>query len=245
MKAEMRDYRIGHKIAVYDITEGCGYYASKWGVTDFYPKCEKNLRWLVEQKEDFMTEWCDCKKEIVSAKFSRVDGAFHISVSTGMDDLWESTDLIADALSEVAPSREDLLENDEFIDLVRDMAQDCSIDDNCGASESLEPFPTYEQVVKVADNLEEMATKRVHEMYEALKEIVRECVQIVSVWAENECEDEQTNRVQTSWDAIAELMDDEIREQVHAELAPCTEEEFFARYCELHEQKYGEEFVVN
>ena len=47
------------------------------------------------------------------------------------------------------------------------------------------------------------------------------------------------------WNAIVEIMDDEIREQVHAELAPCTKEEFFARYCELHEQKYGEEFEAN
>lgn len=35
------------------------------------------------------------------------------------------------------------------------------------------------------------------------------------------------------WDAIVEVMDDEIREKVHAELAPCTEEEFLARYLEL------------
>lgn len=35
------------------------------------------------------------------------------------------------------------------------------------------------------------------------------------------------------WDAIAELMNDDIREQVHAELAPCTTEEFLARYLEL------------
>lgn len=47
------------------------------------------------------------------------------------------------------------------------------------------------------------------------------------------------------WDTIVGMMDDEIREQVHAELAPCTDEEFYARYCELHEQKYGEEFEIN
>lgn len=35
------------------------------------------------------------------------------------------------------------------------------------------------------------------------------------------------------WDAIVELMDDDTREQVNAELAPCTEEEFLARYLEL------------
>lgn len=34
-------------------------------------------------------------------------------------------------------------------------------------------------------------------------------------------------------DAIAVLMDDEIREKVHFELAPCSNEEFLKRYCEL------------
>jgi len=32
---------------------------------------------------------------------------------------------------------------------------------------------------------------------------------------------------------IASYMDDDIREQVHAELAPCTNDEFITRYLEL------------
>ena len=39
------------------------------------------------------------------------------------------------------------------------------------------------------------------------------------------------------------LMDDEIREEIHMELAPCTEEEFLEAYKEAHLKKYGEEFV--
>jgi hypothetical protein len=35
------------------------------------------------------------------------------------------------------------------------------------------------------------------------------------------------------WDAIVNLMDDDTREAVHNELAPCTEAEFLARYLEL------------
>lgn len=35
------------------------------------------------------------------------------------------------------------------------------------------------------------------------------------------------------WDALVMLMDDEIRETVAAELAPCTEAEFLVRYLEL------------
>lgn len=34
-------------------------------------------------------------------------------------------------------------------------------------------------------------------------------------------------------DTIATYMDDEIREQVHCELAPCTPKEFLIRYLEL------------
>ena len=35
------------------------------------------------------------------------------------------------------------------------------------------------------------------------------------------------------WENIANYMDDEKREQIHAELAPCTKREFLARYLEL------------
>ena len=34
------------------------------------------------------------------------------------------------------------------------------------------------------------------------------------------------------WDAIANVMDDDIREAVHRNLAPCTEAEFLAAYLE-------------
>lgn len=35
------------------------------------------------------------------------------------------------------------------------------------------------------------------------------------------------------WDVVVNLMDDKKREQVHMELAPCTNEEFLGRYLEL------------
>lgn len=37
------------------------------------------------------------------------------------------------------------------------------------------------------------------------------------------------------WDVIVDAMDDDTREEVAAELAPCTEVEFLARYLELAE----------
>lgn len=44
------------------------------------------------------------------------------------------------------------------------------------------------------------------------------------------------------FDAAVELMDSEIREAVHDEMAPCSEQEFFDAYCEAHEAKHGEGF---
>ena len=45
--------------------------------------------------------------------------------------------------------------------------------------------------------------------------------------------------------AAVTLMDDEIREEVHADLAPCTEQEFVDEYLKRHEAKYGETFEIN
>lgn len=47
------------------------------------------------------------------------------------------------------------------------------------------------------------------------------------------------------FDVWVNLMDDELREQVHAELAPCTDEAFLERYKQLHFEKYGEEFTID
>lgn len=47
-----------------------------------------------------------------------------------------------------------------------------------------------------------------------------------------------------NFEELVNLMDDEIREQVHAELAPCTEEEFLKRYQQQHVAKYGSELEV-
>lgn len=35
------------------------------------------------------------------------------------------------------------------------------------------------------------------------------------------------------WEAVVSMMDDDIRERVHAELAPCSEEDFLTRYLDL------------
>ena len=37
------------------------------------------------------------------------------------------------------------------------------------------------------------------------------------------------------WEVVVQAMDDDTRERVHAEIAPCTDEEFLQRYLELAE----------
>ena len=44
------------------------------------------------------------------------------------------------------------------------------------------------------------------------------------------------------WNTAVNLMDDDLREQLHAELAPCSEQEFFSAYAEAHMARFGEEW---
>lgn len=47
------------------------------------------------------------------------------------------------------------------------------------------------------------------------------------------------------FEVAVQHMDDEIRENVHNEMAPCTEQEFFDEYCKQYRQKFDEEFFLN
>ena len=47
------------------------------------------------------------------------------------------------------------------------------------------------------------------------------------------------------YDAAVELMDDDLREQLHREMAPCTNQEFYDAYVKAHAEKYnGEKFQI-
>ena len=50
---------------------------------------------------------------------------------------------------------------------------------------------------------------------------------------------------EVDFESAVQLMDDEIRERLHSEMAPCGEQEFMDAYCREHAQKFGGEFVVN
>ena len=46
--------------------------------------------------------------------------------------------------------------------------------------------------------------------------------------------------------AAVELMDDDLREQLHREMAPCTNQEFYDAYVKAHAAKFnGEKFQIN
>lgn len=46
------------------------------------------------------------------------------------------------------------------------------------------------------------------------------------------------------YDAAVALMDDEIREELHAELAPCSDGAFLTAYMKRHLDKFGTKFTI-
>ena len=54
-----------------------------------------------------------------------------------------------------------------------------------------------------------------------------------------------SNGTEINFDAAIEGMDDEIREDLNLELAPCTDQEFFTAYEKAHAEKFGEEWELS
>ena len=50
--------------------------------------------------------------------------------------------------------------------------------------------------------------------------------------------------VEINFDAAVNFMDDEIREMLHEEIAPCTDHEFFDAYCKAHEDRFDDEWEL-
>jgi len=48
-----------------------------------------------------------------------------------------------------------------------------------------------------------------------------------------------------NFDAAANLMDDDLRERLHDDLAPCSNQEFFDAYVNAHAKKFGEDWVLD
>lgn len=52
------------------------------------------------------------------------------------------------------------------------------------------------------------------------------------------------NGCEVDFDVCVNLMDDEIRESIHTEMAPCEDQKFLDEYAARHFAKYGEEFKI-
>jgi hypothetical protein len=52
------------------------------------------------------------------------------------------------------------------------------------------------------------------------------------------------NGEQVDFDVCVNLMDDELRELVHRDIAPCSDQQFLDEYCKRHFNKYGEDFTL-
>lgn len=47
------------------------------------------------------------------------------------------------------------------------------------------------------------------------------------------------------YEACVEMMDDDLREELHDRLAPCSEAKFLKTYCKEHIRRFGSPFIVN
>lgn len=148
------------------------YYAAKYGVSDFYDEAEQKLREAIASGEDFDTGWFGARKEINYARIVRENGAYTITVSAHMDDLWEGDDLIYDALWEVAHSEDELPE--DIIYSIRDAAFDCGIDDKSECEDVLPADAQFKDIARCLDKLEFEAIKNNDDMYGWLKGIVKD-----------------------------------------------------------------------
>ena len=51
--------------------------------------------------------------------------------------------------------------------------------------------------------------------------------------------------IEVDFDVAASLMDDDIREELHAALAPCTEQLFFDEYAKAHLARFDEDWEMD
>lgn len=149
-------------------------YAGKWSITDFYADSETILREALASGEDFDTNWFGCKKEIHYARITREEGEITVTVSVHMDDLWESDDLIYDALWSACRIEKELPE--EIIDSIRDAAIWAGVDDSATCAATIPGSASYEDVVAALDKLETEADEESSHMFRRLEHIVEDHV---------------------------------------------------------------------
>lgn len=50
--------------------------------------------------------------------------------------------------------------------------------------------------------------------------------------------------IEFDYELAVNLMDDDLREELNFQIAPCTEQEFFTAYVQSHTDKFGEEWEL-
>lgn len=170
---ECRFDKFDNPSLVFDIGSGC--YCSHWGLTDLYEECEKNLRNLLKTGVDFRTEWCGSKKELLSARYLRVDGKVKVEVHQWVDDLWEEGDLMNDALEEKFPGK-DIEISDELNDYIIDIVAESDINDNITLCRELGADATYEDCMTAVGQLADETNKQLTAWYEELCNIIEDAV---------------------------------------------------------------------
>ena len=154
-----------------NIDIACGEYAAKWGISDFYEDSEAKLREALASGEDFTTEW-GCKKEIRYAALTREGDKILLQVDCHMDDLYESDDLIYDALWERLKLEEELPE--EIIDSILEVASDEWMQDYAEASAELPASATFEEICAKLDELTDEAEKENDDTFKHLCDMVED-----------------------------------------------------------------------
>lgn len=66
-------------------------------------------------------------------------------------------------------------------------------------------------------------------------------LEVAGVYAREVVRDEDGDEI--DYDAAVELMDDGLREELHAKMAPCGKQEFLEAYAEEHGKRFGEGFA--
>ena len=143
--------------------------ASRWCLSDFYQESLDKLTSAIESGEDFTTGWFGCKKEIHYGKYTKEDGEFRIEVDCHMDALWESDDLIYDALWCACKMEIEL--PDEVIKSIRDGAE--FLDDHTKLESVLPYDATIDDVIDETDKLEGRCISANEAMFDELCQMVK------------------------------------------------------------------------
>ena len=149
-----------------------GLYAAKWWLTDFYPESEQRLRDALASGEDFYTSY-GCKKEIDYCEIQRHGDTIAVSATAYMDNLWESNDLIYDALWE-RTRVEDYEFSNEMINRIREAAIDEQLDDCSQIGTTIPASSSFEQLCDAIDKMEDEARAANDGMYRQLCNIVED-----------------------------------------------------------------------